>query len=318
MQSVYCTPEIIVCKRMLPRGAIRRHFPADRMTTAKPHSSNFHFLTKHDDTLVMHAAMAERYVFEDANAALVKLRQFAELLAEHCAASTGIAVEERDSFLSLLEKLWNAKVTGPQISQLFHGLRKAGNDAVDAHAADRREALHQLQMARKLAVWFHKTFGRHNNFSPGPFVVPPDPVTVDRELAEELERLRQVEVDALTQAENLQATLENEQRFRGELETHAAHAFEDLEAALQLAAETKQQLEAERQKFPERLLAVQAEFAAAPAQERLETIKVAQQQEAAVDLDEEATRRIIDAQLREAGWEADSQTLRYSKGTRPD
>ena len=36
-----------------------------------------------------------------------------------------------------------------------------------------------------------------------------------------------------------------------------------------------------------------------------------------VDLDEAATRLLIDDQLRQAGWEADSQTLHYAKGTRP-
>ena len=34
-------------------------------------------------------------------------------------------------------------------------------------------------------------------------------------------------------------------------------------------------------------------------------------------LSEDETRRIIDSQLREAGWEADTWHLRYSNGTRP-
>ncbi|MBK9780677.1 MAG: hypothetical protein IPP55_11600 [Anaerolineales bacterium] len=34
-------------------------------------------------------------------------------------------------------------------------------------------------------------------------------------------------------------------------------------------------------------------------------------------LDEAQTRQIIDAQLRAAGWEADTVRLRYNKGTRP-
>ena len=36
-----------------------------------------------------------------------------------------------------------------------------------------------------------------------------------------------------------------------------------------------------------------------------------------IELDEIATRQLIDEQLRQAGWEADSQELRYSKGARP-
>jgi type I restriction enzyme, R subunit len=38
----------------------------------------------------------------------------------------------------------------------------------------------------------------------------------------------------------------------------------------------------------------------------------------AVELDEAATRKLIDQQLRDAGWTADSTELRYSKGTRPE
>jgi type I restriction enzyme R subunit len=36
-----------------------------------------------------------------------------------------------------------------------------------------------------------------------------------------------------------------------------------------------------------------------------------------IHLDEPATRQLIDAQLRQAGWEADTLTLRYGNGTRP-
>ena len=127
-----------------------------------------------------HAALAERYVFEDANSSLIKLRQFAELLAEHCAAYAGIVIDQQDTFLNVLDKLWNAGLLGAQVSQLFHGLRKSGNDAAHAHTDDRREALHQLQMARKIAVWFHRSFGGDKNFEAGPFVVPPDPAAAQK------------------------------------------------------------------------------------------------------------------------------------------
>jgi hypothetical protein len=60
-------------------------------------SHNFAFLAKHDTVLVHHTALAERYVFDDPNSALIKLRQFGELLAQHAAACVGIAVEERET-----------------------------------------------------------------------------------------------------------------------------------------------------------------------------------------------------------------------------
>lgn len=67
----------------------------------------------------------------------------------------------------------------------------------------------------------------------------------------------------------------------------------------------------------ERLAALQAQAMRAPA-EVIEAA-VAQAVEAAqeLDLDEADTRRIIDRQLRAAGWEADTPTPRWSEGVRP-
>jgi type I restriction enzyme R subunit len=48
-----------------------------------------------------------------------------------------------------------------------------------------------------------------------------------------------------------------------------------------------------------------------------ETVAQAQEAEQHLDLDETETRRLIDAQLRAAGWEVDSQELTYANGVRP-
>lgn len=163
-------------------------------------SPNFGFLSKQDEVLVRLAAAAERYVFDDANAALVKIRQFAELLAQHVAAYAGIAITEHDKFHEVLERLWQSRITPSQVSQLFHGIRKSGNSAVHEHNNDRREALHQLQMARKLAVWFQKSF-RDRNFKAGAFVPPPNPEDTENELQNELNRLREALASANEEAE---------------------------------------------------------------------------------------------------------------------
>lgn len=52
-------------------------------------SVNFGFLAKHGDVLVRHGALAERYVFDDPNAALVKIRQLAETLDAWLVYQTG-------------------------------------------------------------------------------------------------------------------------------------------------------------------------------------------------------------------------------------
>jgi type I restriction enzyme R subunit len=68
-------------------------------------SPNFAFLMKYDEVLVRHAPLAERYVFDDPNSALLKLRQLGKLLAQHAAAYTGVVVEAHESQRDLIDKL---------------------------------------------------------------------------------------------------------------------------------------------------------------------------------------------------------------------
>jgi type I restriction enzyme R subunit len=280
-------------------------------------SPNFAFLVKYDEVLVRHAALAERYVFDDPNSALIKLRQFAELLAQHAAAYTAVVVEAHESQRELIDKLWDRQIINAQVSQLFHGLRKAGNEAAHQHSGDRREALHQLQMARKLAIWFHKSFGGDPHFKAGPFVPPPDPHEAERELQTELERLREALVATQEQIAGTQQLVEEQARRRQAAEAAAIRAYDDLTAALELAAETEQQLEHERRQFQQHLADLQAQVAAAPSEQRAAVAELAQHEAEELDLDEVQTRRILDRQLREAGWEADTQTLTYAAGARP-
>jgi len=281
------------------------------------HSPNFSFLAKHDVVLVNHAALAERYVFGDPNSALIKLRQFAELLAQHCAASTGIPVSKQDSFVDVLNLLWNRGVLGAQVSQLFHGLRKAGNAAAHDNSGDQREALHQLQMARKLAIWFHKSFGHAPKFTPGPFIPPPDPKQAEAALHAELNRLREMAALAEEKSQGEKASAAEHARFKELAETQARQAYDDLNAALELASQTEKQLQKEREQFEQKLSEIQTQMAAVPATERQAVVEFAQNQSDEIELDEVATRRLIDAQLREAGWEANSENLLHKNGTRP-
>jgi type I restriction enzyme R subunit len=280
-------------------------------------SPNFAFLIQYDEVLVRHVALAERYLFDDPNSALIKLRQFGELLAQHAAAYTSVAVEAHESQRELIDKLWDRQIINAQVSQLLHGLRKSGNEAAHQHSGDRREALHQLQMARKLAVWFHKSFSGDPTFKAGAFVPPPDPRAAERELHTELERLREALVATQDQIAGTQHLVAEHARQRQEAEAAAQRAYDDLTAALELATTTEQQLAHERQQFQQRLAELQAQVVAAPAAQRTAVIELAQHEAEALDLDEAQTRRILDRQLREAGWEADTQTLTYTAGTRP-
>ncbi len=52
--------------------------------------SNFAPLAEHDEQLVRLGMLAERYFPDDPNTCLLKLRQFAEVLAQSLAARTGL------------------------------------------------------------------------------------------------------------------------------------------------------------------------------------------------------------------------------------
>jgi type I site-specific restriction endonuclease len=124
-------------------------------------------------------------------------------------------------------------------------------------------------------------------------------------------------VAAQEQMAGTQQLVEDHARQRQTAEAAAQRAYNDLTAAFERAVETEQQLEHERRQFQQHLAELQAQVAAAPAEQRAAVAELAQHEAEELDLDEAQTRRIIDQQLREAGWEADTLALTYAAGIRP-
>ena len=110
-------------------------------------SNNFSFLAVHDPFLAKLAAQAEQYFFADPNICLIRLRQFGEVLAQRVAAQVGVYTTEQDDQLKRLNTLRDWGALTPEVSSIFDGIRKAGNDAVHAHLGTRQTAIHQLRMA---------------------------------------------------------------------------------------------------------------------------------------------------------------------------
>jgi type I restriction enzyme, R subunit len=160
----------------------------------------------------------------------------------------------------------------------------------------------------------------------------------ESKLDDELERLRS-EVDgrkkeleaAQSAVEEVRNAAEAELAQRLTAEQLAAKAREDaaiwetlakdeMEAYRQKArsaADRRAALEQQNKLLQAELAAVQASAQAMPARERAETLQQAAQASEEIELDEAATRKIIDRQLRDAGWEVDSETLTFEKGVRP-
>ena len=67
----------------------------------------------------------------------------------------------------------------------------------------------------------------------------------------------------------------------------------------------------------EQLVGLQAAAESSSPAEQQQVLQFAQAAAEQIDLDEAETRALIDEQLRQRGWEADTQNLRYAKGARP-
>jgi type I restriction enzyme R subunit len=267
--------------------------------------TNFAQLLPYDEQLFLLGLLAERYFPEDPNTALIKLRQLGERLAQQVASRFGVFTTIEETQLALIRRLETEGLIEREVAALFHDLRKTGNTATHGLVGDHASALCTLKIAWQLGVWFHRTFG-DPEFRSGPFRPPQPPLAESDELKQELARL--------------QGALEAFRANEGVL----AEQLSAAESQLQLAQDEQQQWE----RLAEQ---VEADKAALLAQLQ-ELQRVADRQPVAVasglrqasrkaagsiELDEIATRQLIDEQLRQAGWEADSQELRYSKGARP-
>jgi type I restriction enzyme R subunit len=276
-------------------------------------TENFGFLGDHDPDLVKIGALAERYFRDDPPTALIKLRQFAELLSKLIAARNALYVGERETFEDTLRRLSYERILPREAADLFHAIRKFGNAAVHEHRGTHAEALSGLRFARQLGIWFHRTYGKQPNFTPGPFVPPPEPVDATDALRNEIAALQtklSASGDAVTAA-------------RREAEEHA-RARETLEQRLKREAEERsiwerlaQETEAEKLAIAARLSALQVAAEHTPKPDTLALIVQGEAAAAKIDLDEAETRALIDQQLRDSDWEADTQQLRHSAGIRP-
>jgi type I restriction enzyme R subunit len=273
---------------------------------------NFDFLGRYDVQLVRLGTLAERYFKDDPNTCLFKLRQFAELMAQQVAARLGSFTSAEETFAELLLRLRAERALPRAAEDIFHQLRRSGNQAAHQLRNDHAGALTALKIARQLGIWFHHTFG-DKNFKPGPFIPPSSPADASAELAADIAGLREELAASQTAAERARAEAERHAREKETAQEVARREAQDRALWEELAREA----EADKLRLANELSALQKAAEAAPAK----TIALLQQQAEnaarAIDLDETATRAIIDQQLRYRGWIADSGTMTCAAGTRP-
>ncbi|WP_221796204.1 type I restriction-modification system endonuclease [Oceanobacter mangrovi] len=292
------------------------------MESTNPVASNFAFLHEHDPLFVELAGAAERAFASDPNTTLIKLRQLGEALAQHLAARAGIEFDSQTSQSDLLYRLQRELRLEPVVKELFHTLRIEGNKATHQFRTLHKEAIKGLVVARDLAIWFHRTFGKNTHgFKPGPFVPPQDPSAQLQALQQNIAKLK-------TELENANEQLENNQQLNQLIEQEKSE-YEALAMAMDeesrtLAAQAKQheaKLKQQEQEYEARIKTLQQQLAEQDAKQRSEQKdqlrKSTRSASDQITLSEELTRILIDQQLQEAGWQADTDALDYRKGARP-
>ena len=241
-----------------------------------------------------------KYFVDDANTALIKTRQFAERMARVVAENAGADTSVDDTFADMLRSIRRDDLVPAEILDILHRLRIDGNAAVHGHDGERRMAFEAIKLCHRLGVWLRASATRQPRLTM-PFIPP-----------------RLSEGDATDLKEQVAV-------LRSELEARSAEAAclaDEAESARSAAldAEDRARL-AEEESAIYAELAEEAERQATKPVERVKAqmfIKAAFDSAKDMDFDEADTRLLVDEQLRQAGWDVDSATLRHSKGTRPE
>ncbi len=273
------------------------------------HNSNFWFLAEHDERLAKIGYEAEQLASISPTACMMQLRMLAELLAKETAAALGIYDVSEMSFFNILLRLERHRAFHDDIKDLFHEVRTNANDVVhgEVYLGDARGvATRYLRLTRKIAIWFHQSFGYDRDFSAGRFIDPPNLAAQREKVLGENRNLRAAVDDAKKAVDQA-----NERALQ---EKHRLAEVEDLLAQLREERNVFQSLAEE---YEARLAELQSRAEAAPAEEHVEREERMREATEKVELDEQETRAIIDAQLRQRGWRANTEALRWADGTRP-
>lgn len=296
------------------------------MISSSPESTNFGFLAEHDPVFVQLATAAERSFISDPNTTLIKLRQLGEAIAQDLAARCNIRFDERTTQLELLQQIRHEIRLEPNVLELFHLLRVEGNKATHKFKTHHKEAITGMSAARELTVWYQRAFGKQGAaFKPEPFVALKDPSIELRELQVQIEQLKSQLTETNQQSSDNSQLQELLQREKEEYEVLAQQMDAEARLYKQLAQDTENKLIAQQQEFEARIKQLQDDLALQSAehqkvlqQQVVQVSQKTQKASAQLTLNEELTRVIIDQQLIEAGWQADTQELTYQKGARPE
>ncbi|CAK1743905.1 type I restriction enzyme EcoKI endonuclease component [Vibrio crassostreae] len=277
-------------------------------------SSNFDFLQGVNDTLYAIALSAERNLHQDPHTTLFKVRLLSEEIVGFIAELVKLAPNL--STFDQLKELGNRGFLDDERLTIFHALRKHGNKAAHGYYNNPVAAGHALEISHKAATIYYRVKTGEANFQPAKYVPPVEEQTAElvEQSKKEIARLKEV-IKQLEAQQSVELALPHPQfkslvGFKQQLSVLEANDSMSVEKAKARIRELETQL---RERSQEQPTNVDEAEEAKTLKQRVEILKNSR-----FDLTEEQTRFIIDQQLRDAGWEADSVVLDYRKGVRPE
>ncbi len=271
-------------------------------------TSNFEFLKGVNDFLFSIARAAEKNYPDDPNTTLFKVRVFGESTAKHLAKI--LDIEAPDNQHDLLRELAKVPFVDDNILKVFHQLRQIGNQAVHEYHNDLEDAAMCLRLAFRIAVWYYRLVTKDYEFAVPVFVLPSSEnsdkfeqeiLSLKAQLASAYQTETQTKAEVVAQNAKLIALtgyISILESNKDETQEQTQQRIEALEAQLkEKDAELAKKTEVERKAYKKQMLDQAASRT--------------------LDLSESETRYLIDRQLCKAGWDADSENLKFSKGTRP-
>lgn len=274
-----------------------------RLLDAARQSVNFGPLASIEPLLTIYGAGAESTVYTDPNGALIKCRQFGEVLAEQLIRRSGTRFNGSKQ-IDRVRALENAGVLTQSASTALHEIRKIGNEATHSHLFNIRFALRSVeqcwQLGNLLRLALSPTDQQLRSFiAPSP-PAPPTPVAPgDQEQLDEINRKLAASRTELTETLTV---------------LDAAKTAQVAEAQARQAAE-RQLAEAQRResKVADQLAALEQQLAALQGSGTLasrEPEKVSAATGSAFSkafrrrppYNEVQARRVIDTQLAATGW----------------
>lgn len=288
---------------------------------------NFEFLKEHPAIFHQIAVGAESAFVADPNVTLIKLRQLGEAFAQDIAARYGIEFDDKTSQADLLFKLRRDLNLEAVVINLFHTLRVEGNKATHQFQTQHREAMSGLKVARELAIWYHRSFGKKGDqFKPGAFKPPRDPSEQLHVYKDQIAKLNAELRAANVEIDTNQQMIELHDKEKQEYEALLEMMDEEAQQHHQTVQETEKSYKAQNSVLNRYIKELRAQLDALKEDgkqsqlnaQRREVRKSISRATKRLSLNEELTRVLIDQQLQEAGWEADTQSLTYQKGIRPE